>query len=290
MKQIKYLLLSITFIFLSIFITGCTTDDMNNINIYVTNYANEYVTKSLYGNHSTIKSIYPDGVDITTYKITDKQKKDYARSDLFIYNGLIEKERDLAVDLLSINPDLRIIDSAYVLETDYSPEELWLNPSSLLMMSQNIRLGLEEYITSTYLKKDADEAYETLKVTFSELDADYRLTTENTNKKTIVVDNSALMYLEKFGLTVYCLDGDVSNKTLDLVEKAMDKKEISYIYNFKNETLSDNANALMKKYSNVKNLSIHRLDNISDTERAENDDYISLTNDNLELLKKELYQ
>ena len=290
MKQIKYLLLSITFIFLSIFITGCTTDDMNNINIYVTNYANEYVTKSLYGNHSTIKSIYPDGVDITTYKITDKQKKDYARSDLFIYNGLIEKERDLAVDLLSINPDLRIIDSAYVLETDYSPEELWLNPSSLLMMSQNIRLGLEEYITSTYLKKDVDEAYETLKVTLSELDADYRLTTENTNKKTIVVDNSALMYLEKFGLTVYCLDGDVSNKTLDLVEKAMDKKEISYIYNFKNETLSDNANALMKKYSNVKNLSIHRLDNISDTERAENDDYISLTNDNLELLKKELYQ
>ena len=68
----------------------------------------------------------------------------------------IEKERNLAVDLLDLNPDLKIIDTAYVLETDYSPEELWLNPSSLLMMAQNVRLGLEEYIDSNVLKAEID--------------------------------------------------------------------------------------------------------------------------------------
>ena len=43
---------------------------------------------------------------------------------------LVEKERNLAVSLLDINKDLKIIDTSYVLETDYSNEELWLNPSN----------------------------------------------------------------------------------------------------------------------------------------------------------------
>jgi len=203
------LLLTVSFL-----VTGCSSDSMDNIDIIVTNYPNEYITKKLYGNHSTITSIYPDGVDINTYKISNKQKKDYARKDLFIYNGLIEKERNLAIDLLDINPDLKIIDTAYVLETDYSPEEMWLNPSSLLMMSQNVRLGLEEYITSTYLKKDVDEAYDKLKIELSEMDANYRLAVDSTNHKTIIVADSALKYLEKFGLTVICIDSDASEKTL----------------------------------------------------------------------------
>ena len=55
--------------------------------------ANEYITKSLYENHATITSIYPDGVDISNYKISNKQKQDFAKYDLFVYNGLLEKER-----------------------------------------------------------------------------------------------------------------------------------------------------------------------------------------------------
>lgn len=74
------LLLTVSFL-----VTGCSSDSMDNIDIIVTNYPNEYITKKLYGNHSTITSIYPDGVDINTYKISNKQKKDYARKDLFIY-------------------------------------------------------------------------------------------------------------------------------------------------------------------------------------------------------------
>ena len=48
---------------------------MDNIEIIVTNYPNEYVMKYLYGDHATITSIYPDSVDIDNYKISNKQKK-----------------------------------------------------------------------------------------------------------------------------------------------------------------------------------------------------------------------
>ena len=89
-------------------VTGCTSDNMENIDILVTNYPNEFVTQRLYGEHATVTSIYPDGVDISSYKINSKQKKDFSEYDLFIYNGLIEKERDLAIDLLSLNPKLLV--------------------------------------------------------------------------------------------------------------------------------------------------------------------------------------
>ena len=286
-KKIYLLFLMIGSIIL---LTGCRNDNMDNIEIIVTNYPNEYIVRSLYSNHATISSIYPDGVDISNYKISDKQKKDYSRKDLFVYNGLLEKERNLAVDLLAINPDLKIIDTAYVLETDYSPEELWLNPSSLLMMSQNVRLSLNEYATNAYLKKDVDDAYEELKITLSEVDADYRVAFDSTNNKTIVVADSALKYLEKFGLEVICIDSDATQKTLSDAENLMKNGAINYIYSFKGQEVNDNVKALMDTYKGIQNISLHKLDNITDEERTEKKDYISIMKANLEEIKKELYQ
>ena len=291
MKTNKFLLLLILFLLpVTLLTTGCSNDSMDNIEIMVTNYPNEYITKKLYGEHATITPIYPDGVDINNYKISNKLKHDYAKKDLFIYNGLIEKERNLAIDLLDINPDLKIIDTAYVLETDYSPEEMWLNPSSLLMMSQNVRLGLEEYISSTYLSKDVDAAYNALKIELSELDADYRVAVESTNNDTIIVADSALKYLEKFGLNVICIDSDASDKTLSLAEKAILNKSVSYIMLFKNEKLNDNAQKLLDTYSDVQKLELHRLDNITTSERSNGETYVSIMRNNLDLIKKELYQ
>lgn len=290
MKRKKMWLLYFLFLVGLFVTTGCKQDNMEDINIVVTNYPNEYVTEKLYGKHSSITSVYPDGVDINNYKINSKQKNDFSKNDLFIYNGRIEKESNLAFDLLDLNQDLKIIDTAYVLETDYSPEELWLNPSSLLMMAQNVRLGLEEYATSTYIEKEIDEAYEKLKVQLSELDADYRVAVENTNNKTIVVANSALKYLEKFGLEVICIDSDASDKTISDASKLMKNGTISYIYTFKGDEVSDNVKDLLDSYSDVKKQELHKLDNLSDSDRSNGKDYLSIMNDNLDLLKQELYQ
>lgn len=285
-KKILFLLIILIIPFI---VSGCANDSMDEIDIVVTNYANEYIVRSLYDKHSTITSIYPDGILIDNYKISKKQKQEYARSDLFVYNGLIEKERNLALELLAINPELKIIDTAYVLETEYSPEELWLNPSSLLMMSQNVRRSLKEYASSAYLKKDIDEAYNELKINLSELDAEYRLASESTNNRTIIVANSALNYLEKFGLNVICIDDNASQKTLSDAENIIYSGGVSYIFKFNGEELSENAKAIMENYS-INTSELHKLDNITDQERSEKKDYISIMKDNLESIKKELYQ
>ena len=289
MKKLKVFSFIIIMVLVSILSSGCTSDNMENINILVTNYPNEFITQKLYGTHSTVSSIYPDGVDINEYTISSKQKKDFSNYDLFIYNGLIEKERNLAVDLLELNPDLKIIDTAYVLETDYSPEELWLNPSSLLMMAQNVRIGLEEYISSNVLKTEIDEAYDSLKVELSELDAKYRIDVDNTNNKIIVVANSALKYLEKFGLEVYCVDSDATDKTISNVQDLINNKKVDYVYSFVEEDLNDKVKKLVDSNNNFTVIELHRLDNMTDDERKNKETYLSIMNNNLDLIKKEIY-
>ena len=289
MKKFKIFSLLLLLVMICFSTTGCTSDNMDGINVLVTNYPNEYITSKLYGEHSTITSIYPDGVDISNYQINSKQKKEFCKYDLFIYNGLIEKERNLALDLLELNPNLKIIDSAYVLETDYSPEELWLNPSSLLMMASNVRIGLQEYASSSVLQDEIEVAYDNLKVELSELDATYRIDVENTDDKVIVVANSALKYLEKFGLEVYCVDSDATDKTISDVQNLITDGKVSYIYSFKEEELNSKVEKLLEDNTNVSVLEMHKLDNISDEERSNKDDYLSIMESNLEIIKKEIY-
>ena len=277
-------------VFVLSFATGCKKDNMEDIDIAVTNYPNEFLVDRLYGEHAKINTVYPDDVDIANYKITSKQKQNYSDMELFVYTGLLEKERDLAGDLLNLNKDLKIIDTSYVLETEYSTEELWLNPSSLLMMAQNVRLGLKEYITSNYLSKKVDKAYNKLKIELSELDADYHLTVENTDNKVIVTSDSALKFLEKFNLKVICLDNDSTEKDVEEVKKLVDDGTINYIFTFKNEKLSPNAEEVIKYNNNIKKLELNRIDNISGNDRDEGKNYITLMNENLDLLKQELYQ
>ena len=289
-KTIKYFLTLLLIIFASTLTTGCGTDEMDGIEIIVTNYANEYIVNRLYGDHSKISSIYPDDVDTSTYKLSAKQKKEYATKDIFIYNGSIETERNLAIDLLDINSNLKIIDTSYVLETDYAPEELWLNPASLLMMSQNVKNGLEEYISSTYLKKEINEKYKSFKIDISTLDVDYRDSVQETNNKNIVVADSTLNYLEKFGLKVYCIDADASDKTIADVEELIRNKEVSYILTFKNTEMNSIAKDMLQKFNVVKTIELHKLNILTDKERDNKEDYLTIMQNNLTLLNQELYQ
>ena len=288
MKKKIFLLLIILGI--SITTTGCKQDNMEDIDIAVTNYPNEYIINRLYGKHSTINRVYPDDVIINEYNVTKKQKNNFSNMGLFVYTGLVEKERKLAVDLLDINSDLKIIDTSYVLETEYSNEELWLNPSSLLMMAQNVRLGLKEYVTSNYLSKEIDSSYNKLKVDLSELDADYRLAVENTNNKVIIVGDSSLKFLEKFGLKVYCLDSDTTDKDIEEVNKLFISGAVNYIFKYKNDEINDTTKRIMTINPTVKILELNKIDNITDDDRTNGKDYITLMNENLDTLKQELYQ
>ena len=129
-----------------------------------------------------------------------------------------------------------------------------------------------------------------LKIELSELDAEYRLAVESTNDKTIIVADSALKYLEKFGLNVICIDTDATQKTLSDAETAINNGQVSYIITFKGLEDNENVTSFLNNHSNIQKIELHKLDNISDEERTNEANYDSIMRNNLELIKKELYQ
>ena len=54
--------------------------------------------------------------------------------------------------------------------------------------------------------------------------------------------------------------------------------------------VNDNAQKLLDTYSDVQKLELHRLDNITTSERSNGETYVSIMRNNLDLIKKELYQ
>lgn len=271
--------------------TGCSIkrDSMEDITIYTSSYPIEYITKSLYGNHSTVKSIYPNGIINSQYSLTDEQIKQYSKGSLFIFNGL-GTEKDYISNMLTNNSNLKIIDSTKSITYDYGESELWLNPSNILMMAQNIKDGLDEYISNQYLKNDIDNNYESLKLTVSKVEAKIYLMVEDADNTNIVVGNDTLKFLEKYGLTVYSLQdsSSLTDKTIETVKTMAKNKQISYIFMLSNDKPSDTINYLVNTYG-LKIVYLNDLSNLSDSDRKNNKDYVSVMNDNIDALRAEIY-
>lgn len=290
MKKLKLLTLFIAALFI---FTGCNIfkmDTMEGIDIITTNYSLEFITKSLYGKHAIINSIYPDGTDTKNYTINDKMLDNYSKEDLFIYASYGD-DKDIAVSLLNRNKKLLIIDGSLGMSPDYL-EELWLDPSNLLMVAQNIKNGLTEYINSNYLVKEVEANYDDLKLKLSELDVEIKLTAENATSKTIVSATKSLNYLKKYGFDVISLDDDNTSieKSLKEVNDMIKNSSIKYIYTLENTTDNDTVKSILENNSSVEEIKLKRLDSITTDERNANEDYFFLMNYNIEQLKKETYK
>jgi len=285
----KYLFISV--MFLSLFLTGCIKrDTMEDISIYTSVYPIEYITHRLYGENSTIYSIYPDGVFPNVYTLNDKQIKDYSKTDLFIFNGL-SKEKDYLRPMLKYNKDLKIIDSTLSMEyTDYV-EELWLDPSNTLMIARNIKNGFYEYVNNHYIKNEIEKNYESLKVDLSNLSAKLNLISNSAEDPTIVVSSNMFMFLENYGFNVISLEENtkLSDKNVVNVKNRITSGKTKYIFVIQNEELSDTVKNIIEE-TKVETLSFHTLSNINENERSSKKDYVSIMTENINLLKQELYK
>lgn len=286
MKKVVCIVLLIS-IFLT---TGCLKrDDMEDINIITTIYPIEYVTKRLYGDSSNISSVYPRSVNINNYEMTKKQIKDYSSYDLFIYNGE-SMERQYATSMLNNNKSLKIIDASYGLDVVNASSDIWLNPSNILMIGQNIKQELSEYIKSHYIIEKIENEYNLLKVDISELETELKRTADNSKDKRIISYDESLLFLEKYGFKVINLTENGKNKdnNIELAKSLINNGNVSYL--FVNEYQEDND--LIKQIINlgVKKEVFKIMTTISEEDINNNEDYLSIMNTNIAKLKEETYK
>lgn len=271
-------------------LSGCDlVDDFSDKNIYTTSYPIEYATKMLYGDYATISSVYPNGAD-EEYKVTDKKKAKYADGVTFIYSG-VSNEATLARDLLNINGKLQIIDATKGMQTIGSYTKAWLNPSNYLMLCSNIKSSLIEYTDNIYIKEDIENKYNILNEKISELDVKLYDIGKNGNYNTILTTSDDLDYLEKYGIHVISIDENNASldKSYSNAKTLIGNKSIQYIYVLKGQELNDTQKKLISTNSLVE-IEINDLFTITEEERGNEDDYISLMNNIIEDYKKELYK
>ena len=117
-----------------------------------------------------------------------------------------------------------------------------------------------------------------------------KLLNENSSKKTIVVDNSSFKFLEKYGFEVISLEDneELTDKTVSDVISMVRKKQVTYIFSTDINNLNKNVQKVVKK-TGVQVLELNDLSNLTESQRASKEDYVSLLNENIDLLKKELY-
>lgn len=286
----KYLYLSLLIV-LSTVLTGCfKSDKMEGIKIVTTIYPIEYVTNRLYQDHATVKSIYPRNSVSSTYKITNKQLQDYSENDLLIYNGN-SKEKEYAKNMLKYNKSLKIIDAAYGLDTTYKDSDIWLNPSNILMIGQNIKNELADYLTNPYLVSEIDNKYTLLKVDITELETELKKTADNSVNKKIIVADESLNFLERYGFEVINLTANGKNKdsNIDTARSLLSSKKLSYVFTIEHSKTPDIVNTLKNDHK-IETIEIKALDTISEKDETNNEDYLSLMHYNINQIQKETYK
>lgn len=283
MKKHKNLL-KIFCLLLGLFsLTGCfKRDDMEDISIVVSTYPIEYIVKSLYGAYSNIDSIYPSGVDVNNYELTDKQISDYSKSTLFVYNGLSD-EKNIARSFLNQNRNMKIIDVSYGLNIEYgkTSEELWLSPNNYLMLATTTKNNLSDFINSKYLIQMIDTNYKKLQEDLSLMDANLR-SIGAASKKPIITTTNTLKYLENYGFTVISLE-DSKNVTTDL-KNNFKNGTYTTLFIKKGET-SDTITDLTKNYK-AKTVEVNMMNTLDSNERNNSDDYLSIMNEYLRNLRE----
>lgn len=286
MKKISKILLMGVFIFGSF---GCLKkDDLEGAHIYTTIYPTSYIAEKLYGENSTIDSIYPSGVDIKKYTLTDKQITEFSDSDIFIYNGL-ENEKQIAKDFLNKNKNLKIIDVAYGLKYKYGIEELWLSPNNFLMLSSTVRTNLTEVLDNKYLIEDINKNYNKLEEEISLMDAELRQIGASAKEKgtnTIVVSSNVFKFLENYDFNVISLESEenIEGNNINTLKSNFKNKKFTKLFMLSSMEKTELITSLEKEYD-TSVVMVNPMYTLSEENKINNDDYVSIMKDFIEEIR-----
>ena len=288
MKSLKKILIIFSFIFL---VTGCfKSEELDNAEIYTTIYPIEYLIKEIYGYNSEIFSIYPNGVNVKNYELSTKKINKYSKSDLFIYNGLTN-EKKIAASFVNRNKNLKIIDVSEGITIKNSEQELWLNPSNYLMLAQNIKKGLNQYIESNIIKDEIEKNYDKLKEEITRFETELKIMSQNSSNNIIIVSKNYFNFLNNYGFEVISLENneELNNDTINRAKKLLNEKSNKYIFisEDENDNTPEHITEILKSGGEKKVINTFEI--LSSEQRELNENYITLMQENLELLKDELY-
>jgi len=311
---------------MALLFSGCNNSDSNinsegdKITIYTTLFVLTDFSQRIGGEYVEVVNLIPPGTSSHDYDPTAKEMVALTNSDIFIYNGIgMESWLEKIVTNLETE-DVKLIDASEGVaaitgeehdhgndngdheENGNNNEEVghehednidshvWLDPLNALKQAENIKNSLVEIDSANAAYYETN--FEELEKELIALDEKYRVELENTKRKDFFVSHAAFGYLaEQYGLTQNSISGIIpayepSPAELSELIKKASELDINYILVDPMDVtkISD----VLASEIGAKTTSIYTLGSITKEQSDQGMDYISLMEENLEVLKKAL--
>jgi len=293
-------------------LTGCQSNvaddakssvDNNKIHVYTSFYVLADFAGKIGGDYVSVSNIIPAGVEPHDFEPSPKQIASIHDADVFIYNGggfdtwaeKLVKSLDGKVVTVNSTANLHLGELQTEKHDDGDSHEgldphVWLDPTNALAQANEIKDALVAYDPAH--EKDYIQNFQSLKEKFVTLDKKYQKELSDVPKREIFVSHAAFGYLSnRYNLKQISISGltpsdEPSPKEMvNIVEQAK-KYNVEYIL-FEPLVQSKYAQAIMNEIG-AKSLVMHPIGSLTDEELKNGEDYFSLMEKNLEVLKTAL--
>lgn len=272
---------------------GCENTKQNDkLTVYATIYPIYDFALKIGGEKADVKSIIPSGTEPHEWEPTGADVVSLSSADVLLYNGLgLESWVDDIKSNLSKTELVCVSDGVSTLKNDtVTDPHIWLSPVCAQIMLENIK--------NAFVKADKANAdyynanFENYKSEFEKLDKEYSDALSACTQKNLITVHRAFAYLcDRYSLNQIAAEGAVAESEpeakvlLSIIETAK-SQNIKTVF-VAEEGASKVADTIAKEIGGEVKM-LYNLENLTEEQQANNDDYFSVMRTNLETLKEVL--
>lgn len=294
------------FLFFIIILVACNNDienpnidDEEVLQVYTTIFPLEDFSKKIGGDFVNVTNIIPVGADAHTFEPTPKDLIAVAEGDLFIYNGaglegFAEKVRELMkeenVKIVEASKNIPLIEfddhDDHEHEHDQDPH-VWLDPILSISLAETIKDAFVELMPEH--EDDFTANFLNVKKELERIDEQFRALVEESERDTFFVAHAGYGYWEhRYGLKQVGIAGisptsEPSQRQLQVMIELATDYHIEYILMEKN--IPTKVADVVKDAIGAESLYIHNLETIGEDDVKNGEDYFSLMEKNIDVLK-----
>lgn len=286
------------------------TGQTEQLMIYTTIYPLAFIAETIGGDFVEVESILPAGSDAHSFEPTSKLMVDIAGSDMFIFNDEVSESYAHTIKDALANEQVKFLEASDGLDKihyhhdhthgeeaddhDHDPGDLdphvWISPKLMNQLAENVLIALIELMPEE--QDYFNDHFDQLSNRLLELDKKFATAIEHANHKKILVTHAAFGYWERdYGLEQIAITGlsatqEPSQRELTRLLDTIE--ELAFRYILFEQNVQPKVAQVIQVESGLEQLIIHNLAVLTTDDIDNGEDYFSLMERNIDVLKKAL--
>src|SRR5690625_393208 len=264
--------------------------------IYTSIYPLSYLATEIAGDYASVQSVIPAGVDAHTYEPTSKEITAIARADAFIFIGghMESFSETIAKALANENAHLiamRDYEELFMMNDKVTDDpHIWLDPLRMIEMGEIVTEELSALAPD--FAPHFEQNFNRLEESLQSLDESFHTMFAHKSNKEVIVAHAAYGYWEdRYGLEQIAISGisssdEPSQQELVDIAKLAEAHDLQYI--LISQTGSNRLTKIMQDQLDANVRTIHDLEVLTEEDMENNEDYMTLMKQNIEVLNEVL--